>query len=100
MSDWNGPALYRIESSIMRNARVALSGGNATNGTKVHITLADEYRITTVIDSKKILNVNGGKTDDGTKVWLYNDGQHESCRWYLGLYDNSTLKWPDIGKGN
>jgi len=35
MSDWNGPALYRIESGIKRNARVALSGGDPANGTKV-----------------------------------------------------------------
>ena len=60
----------------------------------------NEYRITAVANSGKFLNVNSGKTDNATEVWLYNDGQHPSCKWYLRLYEKSPLNCPDVGKGN
>jgi ABC-type uncharacterized transport system permease subunit len=37
MSDFMGAGFYRIESILDRNARVALSGGGRTDGTKVVI---------------------------------------------------------------
>jgi hypothetical protein len=37
MSDWNGPALYRIETGIKRTSRVSLASGSSANGTKVHM---------------------------------------------------------------
>lgn len=51
-------------------------------------------------NSGKFLNVNSGKTDNGQEVWLYKDGQHPSCKWYLRLYEKSPLNCPDVGKGN
>lgn len=29
------------------------------------------------------MNVNGGKPDNNVEVWLYNDGNDPSCKWYL-----------------
>jgi hypothetical protein len=53
-----------------------------------------------VANSGKFLNVNSGKTNDGAEVWLYNDKQHPSCKWYLTLYEHSPLNCPDVGRGN
>jgi hypothetical protein len=67
---------------------------------QLHEHLADACRISPVANSGKYLNVNSGRTDDSTEVWLYSDKQHPSCKWYLTLYEHSPLNCPDVGRGN
>jgi hypothetical protein len=47
------------------------------------------------------LNINSNKTENGTEIWLYSDGNHPSCKWYLRLADDvfKYLNCPDVGKG-
>ena len=51
-------------------------------------------------NSGKFLNNNSGNTSNNKEVWLYKDGQHPSCKWYLTLYEHGPLNCPDVGKGN
>lgn len=63
--------------------------------------LTASHRITPVAKSKMYLNINSGKTDNGTEIWLYSDGHHPSCKWYLRLADDAFpyINCPDVGKG-
>jgi hypothetical protein len=63
------------------------------------LILTDEFRITTVADSNKFLNVNSGRMDNATECWLYSDGQNPSCKWYLTLYEKSPVNCPDLTRG-
>jgi len=58
------------------------------------------HRITPVANSKMYLNINSNKTDNGVEIWLYSDGNHPSCKWYLRLADDvfKYLNSPDVGK--
>lgn len=51
-------------------------------------------------NSNMYLNINSGRTANGTEIWLYKDRNHHSCKFYLAqAYDvtdapNNSLDLP------
>jgi hypothetical protein len=95
MSDWNGPALYRIETGIKRTSRVSFSGGSSANGTAVHrwsVLFVASLQINADIDCRNN-DVNNNDVFAITYAGVGKTGKHE----YHIINNNSGtfMTYPD-----
>lgn len=117
---WNSDGTVTLINTKY-NLALDVSGGKTANGTVVQAykpngTAAQKwklvqattgyrpagaapFKIVSALDPKKVLDVDGGKDANGTKLQLYSDNGTQAQQWYIFDQGNGTWNIINNGKG-